>query len=432
ALGLKQAMGSFCKGLFLVLTSGVTLVFLLWPESLQLVGLDKYLPPSETPPPLEPEAKPTVTFLRLDEQAAEVFESWPLGPMDYAVLLNSIRTFQPAVIAIEPVLNWAETFPAAERVLKNEMLRSRTVIGSVFDADALRPITPETLTAPLPLTNVTGDMQKIPTFNGLAAFPNFEILTVSKTGFTGIEFGEDAGVTPGGNLQLALVGRLEQTLYPSFVLRVLMAQHQAKPDEVEIHPGQYVKVGDLEIPIDEAGRVLFNLRSWDQVISHPVETALPLEPPGEAPDQIPVDPANLTIEVVLIGQDDPVARGFRLPDGTGISRAELLSIALGAIHAGEFAIESPLPGPVEVFLTRFEKEIKLGAGALLVSLLGSLILCLRYPAATSGAMIFQAIVLLGMLALAWFRWPLELPLIPASGILVALLLGLFGPGSGKK
>ena len=48
----------------------------------------------------------SVTLLTLDDSEESVIQDWPPSPLDYAVMLNNLKQYDPKLIAIEPSLEF--------------------------------------------------------------------------------------------------------------------------------------------------------------------------------------------------------------------------------------------------------------------------------------------------------------------------------------
>ena len=49
---------------------------------------------------------PSITLLTLDDSEESVIQDWPPNPLDYAVILNNLKTHNPKLVAIEPSLEF--------------------------------------------------------------------------------------------------------------------------------------------------------------------------------------------------------------------------------------------------------------------------------------------------------------------------------------
>ena len=74
-----------------------------------------------------------MTLVELNQAVLAGRNKWPLPPLDYALFLQALEEFRPAVVAIEPVLTWSRSQSEAERMLANRALQfPKLVLGVVM------------------------------------------------------------------------------------------------------------------------------------------------------------------------------------------------------------------------------------------------------------------------------------------------------------
>lgn len=280
-----------------------------------------------------------VTLLRVNPKDLEQDDLDPR--LDWAIILRSLEPFDPKSVAIVPSLQWDKPDQLAEGALNKRVISMPTLtLGATFGppADGKPNLNPAGLTL---LTDLTGDLSKLPVVRNIVAMPDSELLINGKAAFTQIELSEETASGPNG-IRLPLLAKLEDKLVPSFVLQVIMNQEQIPASEVKVvleGPRPVIRLGKHTVPIDADGcfTVYHGMKgSFPSIdFSSLALAASPFEAVAEKLRKASKDSLeSLRTNAVIIGYDDDDVKEFELPTGERISRSELLAMAVATIQTG--------------------------------------------------------------------------------------------------
>ncbi len=65
---------------------------------------------------------PAVTLVEIDDSVLDTPGRLPLPALEYASFLQIVQRYDPAVVAIEPVLDWTHSAPGTEQILLDQAL----------------------------------------------------------------------------------------------------------------------------------------------------------------------------------------------------------------------------------------------------------------------------------------------------------------------
>ena len=369
--------------------------------------------------------EPSVTYLQIDDPEKRVFGSWPLGPVDYSILIDNLAKNNPKLVAVEPVLGWRGT---AEDVLvrsvRSVLLRldpDQVLLGAeLMENPAGVPIKASTLSLFPQLKNVSGDRSEVPEFTQTGLMPEASLMALGPVvGFTRIDLGDSEAKQQRDSFTVPLLARHGDSVVPSFILVAIVKEAGADMDAVEVSLDERlirVKSKDpIEIPVDEGGRLTVHTGIRDAIARHNADI-LVLDGQEDIRDQLsPEEKKSLLSRIVILGTDDEVARTIQLPKSEEkISQAELFAMAMATIQAKRFIQKvSPLV------------EFGIWAG---LAILGLVIL----RSATKGRVLMLWVVLVIFYifgGIAFFQYTGQwVPIVVPAGIIGAILLvGLLLP-----
>ncbi len=172
-----------------------------------------------------------------------------LSSLEYALLLQSLLTFQPTVVAFEPVLRWRENERDEQQVFIDQALRVPKLLLAAVLTDAPDPDAPgQDLPA---IKNVTGKRTDLPAFTGIERQPDEELRLISTLGFVNTPNEDD--------LRVPMLFQYRGEVIPSFVLQAVMLWLRATPAEVKVTLGSRIELpGRRVIPIASDGSILVN------------------------------------------------------------------------------------------------------------------------------------------------------------------------------
>jgi len=261
---------------------------------------------------------------------------WPWGPDDFALFFHAALPFQPAVLAVEPAVNFdrdtpAEKDPVFEKMLHDHVLRCPKLVlggelGSAPDAEAVPDIQPMPV-----LRNVHGDLSLVPEFVAVKSWAEEALRLTTQPGWTNVP--ERSG--PRGWCPLLL--RYRGQPVPSMVLQIAMHLERVTLDEVEVVLGSHIALGKfLTVPIDKFGRMLLNVGADFTRVSY---DDLLLSREQIERKEAPVRPPELfASRVVMLARTDPESRTIAMPGGRMVSPGEFIGTAFASLEIGTFPL----------------------------------------------------------------------------------------------
>ena len=114
--------------------------------------------------------EPSVTFLRIDEETFNIFESegGKFGPVDFALMFDKLQEYSPKVTAVLPVLAFPDTDELLVSTVKNGAMKFETLLlGTVLEQNPTgKTVSDNMLTLLGQIDQVSGDVREIPEFTG--------------------------------------------------------------------------------------------------------------------------------------------------------------------------------------------------------------------------------------------------------------------------
>jgi hypothetical protein len=177
----------------------------------------------------------------------------PPAPLEVALLLQGVLEFKPAVIAIEPILQWGERNKDQEQIFIDQAMPvPRLLLGAELTATP----DPDAPVAEIAgFTRVTGRRGDLPAFSGIEHQPGEEVRILSTLGF--INLPEESA----DDLHVPLLFQYRGEVIPSFALQAALLWMRLTPDEVKIDIGSAITLPNgTRIPIRSDGTLLVNPR----------------------------------------------------------------------------------------------------------------------------------------------------------------------------
>lgn len=283
-------------------------------------------------------ASPT-TLIEISDDTKQK-HAWPFPAADLAVFFHAALPFEPALIAVEPILDGENAAVSAgessepfERMLHDGILRApKLILGGTLSYAQDSESVPELRPMPV-LQNIRGDVTKVPEFTDVSAWADEKYRLSTKPGWLNIP--DDLG--PLG--RCPLIFRYHGQPVPAFTLQMAMMWEKVTPDDVDITLGSHVTVGTKRIPIDEAGRMVVSFApSFTRVPYDDLLLTREQLDKNEAPT---VPASEFTGRVLLLGQTDGEQRNIETPSGAKVSAPELFASALATIQADAFPRRVP-------------------------------------------------------------------------------------------
>lgn len=271
---------------------------------------------------------PEIVFVRLDEATAEIFESQPPSPLDYAVFLIDLKEHRPRACAVVPLWQWPDADPTAVDVLAKQIIGLPFLLAAMLEEDVPAPELAASLEAFPKGSRLEGDASQLPRFTAVAALPNPRIDSYAGLGFVLIDLGADAHIDEDGiRVPLFALGPDEERV-PSLALVTAVHALDLSWDQVLLLPGESIILGEEATPvlIDDAGYLLVSFDTGDSIASISGEAILS-SGTAEGVTRIP----KVEDATVILGDDREEAKLFTLPSGNRLSRAELTAWTVHAL-----------------------------------------------------------------------------------------------------
>lgn len=189
-------------------------------------------------------------FLERDE-ASPASETSSVLPLEYALFLQSVLSFQPTVVAFENILKWRETEKGNEQVFIDLAMR---VPRLLLAAELTNTPDPD---APGPeiqgFTQVKGKRGELVEFSGIGRQPSEELRLIATAGFINFP-GEIAD-----DIHVPLLFRYRGEVIPSFALEAILLWLRVTPGEVSIDLDSHISLPqNRKIPIRPDGTLLIS------------------------------------------------------------------------------------------------------------------------------------------------------------------------------
>ena len=288
-------------------------------------GGDRLLAPQAGPDPW-----PVMMACFVKEEASQYHE-WPPGPLDVAVLLKTLQTKDPGLVALAIPPVWA--VPAEGTLATKALASACGALNAIPVVAAFEPAQ-SAVAAPeaeaffhsvpsIPLAKVRGDASGIPLLNdpGPPPVPGFP---TSDLAFGRVLLLQSQEWSEGLRISIPLLARTSDGLLPALPLVAWARRHGLNPAEADVIPGDSIRLGGTSIPIDAGGRLSVPLAGLDRLRAC---TVLDLTQEKDAPEV-----KGLAVVAGHAGQ-----ASVPLPGGRTADPAKLAALVLGVLETGEFA-----------------------------------------------------------------------------------------------
>ena len=282
----------------------------------------------------------SVTLLTLDDSEESVIQDWPPSPLDYAVILNNLKQYNPKLIAIEPSLEFLGQEEGLIETLRTACLtfnQQSLLLSAVCQMDrSIDPTIEKGEDFFDIIDSVNGDITNIPEFTRINSLPNQRFAAMGlPIAFTRIDLADNNNDE--GIYKFPLIARIGDKIVPSFVLKAIMLDFNIKADQVIINIGDNIKLGNRKtIPIDNRGHVQIYPASQEDLSIEKIN--LLTVPPDELDDKYKLLLGN---RIILIGnnQNSESIKNIPFRNNSRISNAEHMALAISTIQSGLFISE---------------------------------------------------------------------------------------------
>jgi CHASE2 domain-containing sensor protein len=289
----------------------------------------------------QPEAP--VTLVGIEEGSLQE-HPWPWTPLDFSLFFQATIPREPAVLAIDEVLDWdrfalpeaqLRKLPQYERILLDQLHRApRMLLGAELGFPEDPQVAPAWQEVPL-LRNVKGDVSTLAEFPIVDHQPTEEYRLAATIGFTNLPpVHERYNSVP-------LLFRHHGQVVPSFPLQAVMMWARLTPDEVTVQLGSFIELGrSRRIPIDSRGRLRVDFGTprgelnFDDLLFATEQAASGAKPT--------VNLAKLKGRVILLSRTDAKAKKLPLAASRQGSPGELFAAAIATMQNGSFIQRAPV------------------------------------------------------------------------------------------
>ena len=282
----------------------------------------------------------SVTLLTLDDSEESVIQDWPPSPLDYAVILNNLKQYDPKLIAIEPSLEFLGQEEGLIETLRTACLafnQQSLLLSAVCQMDrSIDPTIEKGENFFDIIDSVNGDTTNIPEFTRINSLPNQRFAAMGlPIAFTRIDLADNNNDE--GIYKFPLIARIGDKIVPSFVLKAIMLDFNIKTDQIIINIGDNIKLGNRKtIPIDNRGHVQIYPALQEDLSIEKIN--LLTVPSDELDGKYKLLLGN---RIILIGnnQNSESIKNIPFRNNSRISNAEHMALAISTIQSGLFISE---------------------------------------------------------------------------------------------
>ncbi len=278
-------------------------------------------------PGVRPSGEIPVTLVEIDDAVADTPGRLPLSPLDCGSFLHSVGKYDPAVVAIEPVLEFAGITAGTDQMLSEQVLGiGKLLLGVRLGDSAGNGREPGAL--PALVNPVVGTLGALPEFPEIVAAPEAHLLNLAAaSGATNLP---PPGAGPVRDVPLLF--RCRGRVLPSFTLEELSLALRLAPSEITAVPGRDIRFGDrLRLQVNRFGRALLDAREFTRFVRLSLDD-LPLLETGQAASPVRALAERMRHGVVVLGRTDRAMRTLHLSDGRLVSPAEVFAWAAASLQ----------------------------------------------------------------------------------------------------
>ncbi len=188
----------------------------------------------------QPENAQKFKIIAITDDPDQVYESTPPSPLDYAVILHTLRERGAENIVLTTQMSWDGDLGITATALSGKLSDYKY---AAIPLSLTRGVTAEKVPSPLrqsiiPFTNITGNQTLIPIVNQVSLPCLISDSGKTRAGFSKIEnLTEDHDTIP-----MICIWQ-DEGIIPSIELLTLMTLYKVSPDEVSIHCGKHIRLG---------------------------------------------------------------------------------------------------------------------------------------------------------------------------------------------
>jgi len=174
-----------------------------------------------------------------------------LSPLEYALFLQAVLGFKPAVVGIEPLLIWRSGDKAQEQVLIDQAMRvPKLVVALELGGKGERNLQPDELPV---FSQVSGERGNVAEYSGVARQPSDDLRLISAPGLVAPPGRQKKGI------RVPMIFDYQGAIVPSFPLEAILLWLRATPADVQVQLGsQMILPNGWKIPLQGDGTTLIN------------------------------------------------------------------------------------------------------------------------------------------------------------------------------
>lgn len=216
-----------------------------------------------------------------------------LSPLEYALFIQAVLDFQPAVIGFEPIVIWRDRDKDQEQVFLDQAMRvPKLLIAMELGDKGPRDLAADDLPT---FAQVTGPRGGLAEYSGISHRPDDDIRLISTPGFTNL---------PGDRsdrIRVPMLFQYRGEVVPSFPLQAILLWLRSTTASVKIELGQKIILPNgWTIPIHSDGTITINPVAEQSIRRLSLNQLLLAAQERERHTPATIDLANLKNEIVLL------------------------------------------------------------------------------------------------------------------------------------
>lgn len=174
-----------------------------------------------------------------------------LSPLEYALFIQAVLDFEPAVIGLEPIVIWRDRDQAQEQVFIDQAMRvPKLLVAMELGEKGPRDLAAEDLPS---FARVDGPRGGLAQFSGISHRPDDDIRLISAPGFT------NQPSDRSDRIRVPMLLEYRGEVVPSFPLQAIMLWLRATPSDVKIELGSEILLPNgWKIPLHRDGTTTIN------------------------------------------------------------------------------------------------------------------------------------------------------------------------------
>lgn len=174
-----------------------------------------------------------------------------LSPLEYALFIQAVRDFEPAVIGLEPIVIWRDRDQAQEQVFIDQAMRvPKLLVAMELGEKGARDLAAEDVPS---FARVDGPRGGLAQFSGISHRPDDDIRLISTPGFT------NQPSDRSDRIRVPMLLEYRGEVVPSFPLQAIMLWLRATPSDVKIDLGSQILLPNgWKIPLHRDGTTTIN------------------------------------------------------------------------------------------------------------------------------------------------------------------------------